>query len=117
MRATRVAVALVFFVDGLMVGSWAALIPAVHHPAGLTNTQLGIALFAMSLGAMVAMPLAGWASGRIGSRVVVTAGLLGGGVSLFAASLAGDLAELAAALAAFGASFGAVNVAANVQGI
>src|SRR5262249_3923700 len=117
MRGTRLAITLVFLADGLMLGSWAARIPAVQRHAGLTNTQLGVALFAMSLGAMVAMPLAGGLSGRIGRRAVVTAGLVGGSASLFAASLATGLGGLAAALAGFGASFGAVNVAANVQGL
>ncbi len=117
MRGTRLAITLVFFADGVMLGSWAARIPAVQRHADLTNTRLGVALFAMSLGAMVAMPLAGWLCGRIGSRVVVTTALVGGSGSLFAASLANDLAGLAAALAAFGASFGAVNVSANVQGL
>ena len=117
MRATRLAITLVFLADGVMIGSWAARIPAVQRHADLTNAGLGVALFAMSLGAMVAMPLAGWLSGRIGSRAVVTAGLATAAISLFAASLAAGLPELAAALAAFGASFGAVNVAANVQGL
>jgi HAD superfamily hydrolase (TIGR01509 family) len=117
MRATRFAVTLVFLADGVMIGSWAARIPAVQHHAGLTNAQLGAALFAMSLGAVAAMPLAGWAGGRVGSRTVVTAALLGAAASLFATSLATGLAALAVALAFFGASFGAVNVSANVQGI
>ena len=42
-----------------MIGSWAARIPAVQHQAGLTNAGLGLALFAASLGALVAMPVAG----------------------------------------------------------
>ena len=48
MRATRVAIALVFFADGLLLGSWAARIPAVQHHAALRTAQLGVALFAMS---------------------------------------------------------------------
>ena len=117
MVATRVAIALFFFADGLLIGSWAARIPAVQDQAELTNAQLGLALFAMSLGALVAMPLAGWLGERTGSRVVLIAALIGGGASLFLASLAGSLGGLAAALLAFGAGFGAINVSANAQGI
>ena len=51
MRATRLAIALFFFGDGLMIGSWAGRIPAVQHHAGLTTARLGLALFAASLGA------------------------------------------------------------------
>jgi MFS family permease len=117
MRATRITIALFFFGDGLLLGSWAARIPAVQRHTGLTNAQLGLALFAASVGALVAMPLAGWLSGRIGSRVVTVAALLAAAASLFGASLADGLAGLAAALFGFGAGFGAINVAANAQGL
>ena len=117
MRATRTAITLVFFGDGLLIGSWAARIPAVQRQADLTNTQLGLALFAASLGALVAMAPAGWLSERFGSRRVTVVALVGGGSSLFVVSLAGDLAGVASGLFGFGAGFGAVNVAANAQGL
>jgi MFS family permease len=117
MRGARVAIALFFFGDGLLLGSWAARIPAVQRHADLTNARLGLALFAASLGALVAMPLAGWLCGRIGSRGVTVVALLGGAASLFLASLAGGLVPLAGALFGFGAGFGAINVAANAQGL
>ena len=117
MRGTRVAITLFFFADGLLIGSWAARIPAVQRHADLTNARLGLALFAASLGALAAMPLAGWLCERIGSRRVTTAALLSGAASLFLASLAGGLGGLAAALFAFGAGFGAINVSANAQGL
>ena len=100
-----------------MLGSWAARIPAVQRHADLTNTRLGLALFAASLGALVAMPLAGWLCERIGSRRVTVAALLGGAASLFLISLASGLGELSAALFVFGAGFGAINVSANAQGL
>ena len=34
MRGTRVAITLFFFADGLLIGSWAARIPAVQRPGG-----------------------------------------------------------------------------------
>ena len=117
MRGTRIAIALVFLGDGLLLGSWAARIPAVQRHADLTNARLGLALFAASVGALVAMPLAGWLCGRTGSRGVAVVGLLGGAASLLFASLAGNLAELSGALFGFGAGFGTINVAANAQGL
>jgi MFS family permease len=117
MRATRVAVTLFFFADGLLLGSWAARVPAVQRHAGLSNTQLSVGLFAMTVGAMLAMPAAGWLCSRAGSRRVVLGALLLGCTSLFAASLATGLGTLVAALACFGGGFGAMNVAANVQGL
>ncbi|HEX4579948.1 MAG TPA: MFS transporter [Candidatus Dormibacteraeota bacterium] len=117
MRATRFVIALFFFADGLLLGSWASRIPAVQQQAGLTNTQLGLGLFASSLGALVAMPLAGRLCERVGSRRVVIASLLVEGLSLVAASTAAGLTGLALALLGFGAGFGAINVAVNAQGI
>jgi len=117
MPGTRVVIALFFFADGLLIGSWASRIPAVQNQAELTNAELGLGLFAMSLGALLSMPLAGWLGERIGSRLVIIAALAGGGASLFLASLAPGLGWLAAALLAFGAGFGAMNVAANAQGL
>ena len=117
MRGTRVAITVFFFADGLLVGSWAARIPAVQQQADLTTSELGLALFAASLGALVAMPIAGRLSELVGSRYVTIASLLGGAASFFLASLATGLGGLAAALFAFGASFGALNVGGNAQGL
>ena len=117
MRATRLAIGLFFFGDGLMIGSWAGRIPAVQHHAGLTTARLGLALFAASLGALVAMPVAGRLCERVGSRSITLAGLLLGGGSLFAASLSTGLVGLSAALFGFGAGFGTINVAVNAQGV
>ena len=117
MRGTRIAISLFFFCDGLLLGSWAARIPAVQAHAGLNNAQLGLALFASSLGALAAMPVAGWLSERAGSRRVVMSALVVASVALVFASLATDLVGVALALFAFGAGFGSVNVSANAQGI
>ena len=117
MREARVALTFVFLADGVMVGSWASRIPAVKDGVGLTTTQLGVALFAMSLGALVSMPLAGWLDERVGSARIALVALLGGGSSLWLAGVAGSLGALVGALALFGAGFGAVNVAGNAQGI
>jgi MFS family permease len=117
MRGTRVTIALFFFGDGLLLGSWAARIPAVQRHAHLTNARLGVALFAASVGALAAMPVAGWLSERRGSRGVTVVALLTAAGSLALAALAGGLGQLAAALFGFGAGFGAINVAANAQGL
>jgi MFS family permease len=117
MRTSRVAIGLFFLADGLLIGSWAGRIPAVQKHASLSNARLGLALFAASLGALVAMPLAGRLCERIGSRRVTLPGLLLGSGSLVAASLATGLPGLAAALFGFGAAFGSINVSANAQGL
>ena len=117
MRATRLAITTVFFADGLLIGSWAARIPAIQTQAELTNGELGLALFAASVGALVAMPPAGRLSERGGSGRVAVAALLVAAASFAVVSLATGLVLLAAALFVFGAGFGVLNVAANAQGL
>jgi Na+/melibiose symporter-like transporter len=117
LRASGLAIGLFFFGDGLMIGSWAGRIPAVQHHAGLSTSRLGLALFAASLGALVAMPVAGRLCERAGSRSITLVGLLLGGGSLFAASLSASLVGLSVALFGFGAGFGTINVAVNAQGV
>jgi predicted MFS family arabinose efflux permease len=117
MRATRAAIALAFFADGVLIGSWAARIPAVQGQTNLSNGRLGLALFAASLGALVAMPLAGALCERSGSRPVAIAALLTAAGSLFLAAAAAGFLGLFASLFAFGAGFGGTNVAVNAQGL
>ncbi len=117
MRGRRTALTFVFLADGVMVGSWASRIPAVKGALDLTTSQLGLALFAMSLGALVSMPIAGRLDARVGSGRIVLAALILGGSSLWLAGVAGSLLFLAGSLALFGAGFGAVNVAGNAYGI
>ncbi len=116
-RHARLVIALAFFADGVLLGSWASRVPAVQDHADLTNPQLGVALFASALGALIAMPIAGRLCDRAGSRIVLVVALLGTGAALLATSFATGLPPLAAALFAFGAGFGSINVAANAQGL
>ena len=67
-RAARRAVALIFAVDGAVVGSWAARVPALQDRAGVSTATLGLALAGLAAGALVAMPISGWRTARDGSR-------------------------------------------------
>jgi MFS family permease len=117
MRSTRLVITLFFFADGLLLGSWASRIPGVQAQAGLTNTALGLALFASSLGALVAMPIAGRLCERVGSHRVTVVSVVLACAWLFFASTASGFVALAIGLLGFGAGFGSINVAANTQRI
>ncbi len=117
MTRTRLAIALFFFADGLVIGSFAARLPALQHQTGLTAAHLGLALFASSLGALVSMPVAGRLCERNGSRVVCLASLLVSCCALVLVSLADSLLSLALPLFAFGVGFGGLNVAENAQAL
>ena len=56
--AARVATSLLFFLNGVMLATWATRIPAVQAALHLSSGQLGIALLGMAIGAMIAMNIA-----------------------------------------------------------
>jgi MFS family permease len=117
LQRLRVAVAVLFALDGFVFGTWAARIPDVSAQVGASHSSLGIAVLCLSLGALVCMQLTGALSARLGSgRVSVVAAAL---VSVATAlpGLAGSLPQLCVALLFFGAATGAVNVAANSLGV
>ena len=100
-----------------MLGSLASRLPAIQSQARLGNGQLGAALFAMSLGAMTTMPVAGWLSDRVGSRRASVLALVTSCAGLALAGRANGLASLATGLLLLGAGFGSANVAINAQGL
>ena len=67
-KAARAAVTVIFLLNGLLLGSWAARIPAIKERLDLGEAALGLALGLVALGALIAMPLSGWMSARGGSR-------------------------------------------------
>src|SRR6266850_1016514 len=67
LRIARLAVAMLFFLNGALFASWVSRIPAVQSARGLGNGNLGLALLAVALGAVVAMPLGGMLTARFGS--------------------------------------------------
>src|SRR4051812_18897823 len=81
-RRARVSVTLAFLLTGAGFGSWAARIPAVQRIAGLSEAELGLALFGIAIGSILSMPLAGALIGRHGSRPVVVTTAFGFSLAL-----------------------------------
>lgn len=115
--ATLLATRLSFLIPGVGIACWAPLVPYAKQQIGLDEAQLGFMLLFLGTGSVVAMPLAGGLSGKIGSRPVIAAGSIGIALALPLLALASGQWQLAAALFVFGASLGAVDVAANIHGI
>jgi MFS family permease len=116
LRTAAIGTALVFTASGGVLGTWVARLPAVRDHLHASTGQLGAALLAMGIGSLVSMPVTGLLSRRFGSRqvLVVTAALTCAGI--VALGRVGTLAQLAAVLFGFGLSYGAWDVAMNVQG-
>ncbi len=115
--AARIAVTVVFFASGAAYGSWVARVPSLQEDLDATTSELGLALFGVAAGAVVALPVAGWLTARLGSRVVTRAGLFGVAVSLPLIGLAPSLPLLGVAFAAFGAAGGMLDLAMNAHGV
>ena len=102
-----------FLANGSGIGVWAASIPGVKAGLGLTATALGSALLMLAVGAMSAMPFAGWLGARRG-RLVVPCTLLFAAALLLPA-LARTYWALLPALFAVGATSGALDVLMNAH--
>ncbi|MFC7609631.1 MFS transporter [Teichococcus aestuarii] len=121
-RAARLAIRLVFLVNGAVLAGWAPLVPLAKARLGLDEGQLGLVLLALGAGAILAMPLAGMLIARHGSRAVSIAAGLAFAALLPLLALAPDSPAagaplLALALFAFGAANGLMDVAMNAQAV
>ncbi len=113
----RWAVASIFLANGFQLGAWAPHVPLVKARLGLTETDLGLALLVMAIGAAVAMPFSGLLIARLGSAPVARWTILLQVVSLPVVALAPDWTTLLAAAAAFGAGTGLSDVGMNAHAV
>jgi len=113
----RHAVSLVFFVNGFVLASWIARIPAITDKLDLSEGQLGTALLGTAVGAIGAFPFAGRLIGNFGSARVTMAFGLALTVSLLPIAFAPNLPLFFLALVFAGASNGGMDVSMNAQGV
>lgn len=69
----RIAVNIIFFVNGFMHANLAARFPRIQEIFSLDNGTLGLLLLSTSIGAVLAMPFTGWLIIRNGSRKIAIA--------------------------------------------
>ena len=113
----RQATALLFILDGVGFGVWAAHIPAFRDKLHLTPTTLSYALLALVIGSIATMPLAGATIQRHGSRPVIWLTCITYILALLGLAYTSTFALLITFAALFGASKGALDVAINAQGV
>lgn len=112
----KLATRLAFFIAGFGLSCWAPLVPFAQERMQAEPAMLGAVLLCLRLGSVIGMPVAGGLSGKIGSKKVIAAGALGLMIALpLLATLLTPLG-LGLTLFLFGASLGAIDVAANVHG-
>jgi predicted MFS family arabinose efflux permease len=113
----RAAVTTVFLLNGALLGTWGARIPAIQDRLDTGAGGIAVALAALAAGALIAMPVAGRVVSRRGSAVVVrwAVGLLGLGLVLPAAMP--SVALLTLSTFVLGLANGSLDVSMNVQGV
>jgi len=116
-RRARFTVLVIFFLHGAIFATWVSRIPEVKSQIGLSDSQLGLALLGLASGSMVAMPVAGWLIGRLGSRSVTAAASLVFCSGLFLPGLAYSQLTLALSLAVLGAAAGSMDVSMNTHAV
>lgn len=113
----RLAASFHFLADGMIFGTWAALIPFFKAKFGVSEATLSIVLLAIAAGAIVSMPITGSLVARHGSRRNLRYFAPGFGLSLLLLVLAPNFGLFIAAAFLFGALKGAFNVSVNTQAI
>lgn len=112
----RVATRAIFFITGLAMGLWAALVPYAQLRTHAAAGDLGLLLLCLGGGSLLAMLGSGRLIGRYGCRAMIVLGVAMFCLMLPALAEMNDIHLLAVALFIFGMGIGLTDVAMNVQG-
>lgn len=110
----RRAVSIAFLAFGAVMGSWVPRLPALKDHLRISDGQVGYALLAFSLGAVIGAGVARIVLGR-GARAWVRGGTIAICASLVLPGLAGSFAQLLMSLLALGACAGFIDMLENAQ--
>lgn len=102
-----------FGVFGTFWGAWSAVLPAVEQQAHVQDGVLGLALGALAVSALPAMPLAGRLVDRVGARWALPGALLLFALVIPLPGLAQGARSLVAGMLAVGAATGVLDVVLN----
>jgi len=116
-KRSKWALAMLFLVDGVGFGSWAAHVPVFKQFLHLENGSLTFVLLSLIVGAIVTMPVTGQLIEHYGSRRVVRAAAVIYVVMVALLAQASSLSVLILFAGLYGAAKGAFDVAVNAQAI
>ncbi len=105
--------AMMFFLNGLAFGGWAAQVPRATQRLQMDEGTLGLILLGMGVGAVAAMAFSGRMIARFGAGPIIRLSLVVFVASYIVLSTAPTLALFAAAVLLFGAAGGLMDVAIN----
>jgi predicted MFS family arabinose efflux permease len=103
-------------VNGFLLASWVARLPATRDRLGAGAAELGLVLLAPGIGSLLSMPFSGRWCRRFGSRLVVAGTTLAASGILVALAVLPSLVALGLILFVWGSCYGSWDVAMNVHG-
>lgn len=103
----------VFASINILFGTWAIYIPTVKENLGIDKSQLGIAIFFLSLGVFVVFPVASTIINKVGVGRSTWYGVILSSIAALLPLLAPSYYMLMAALFLFGASNGLTDISMN----
>lgn len=107
----------IFLVCGLVLSSWAPMVPLAKDRLQLNEAELGLLLLLLGGGALVTMPLSGFFISRVGSRKVILISVLLTAWLLPCLLVIADVYLMGVAVFAFGCGIGTIDVAMNSHGV
>jgi hypothetical protein len=116
-KSAQRAVAAYFLANGIVMGAWVPHVPDRARELHLDPGALGWTLLASGLGAVMAMPIAGRMTARLGSRAVCRVAGVAFPIALSAVVLAPSVLMMTLALLCFGIAGASMDVSMNAQGI
>ncbi|WP_332714320.1 MFS transporter [Pelagibacterium mangrovi] len=117
MRGDRIAVSVLFLMNGFLVGSWAPKIPVLMARLGITESVMGLLILAFGMGSILIMPIFGTLTARNGSAPMLKLAALIVLPLLFLISLAPEIVTTAIVVFAFGGFVGGMDVAMNTNAV
>lgn len=114
--ARRFGTRAIFFVTGMAMGLWAALVPYAQQRTHADPGDLGLLLLCLGAGSLIAMLGSGRVIGALGCRKVISGSVVLYCLMLPLLATLGDIRLLALSLFIFGMGIGLADVAVNVQG-
>lgn len=113
----RIAVGTLFFLQGLCFATWASRIPSIQQQMNLSDSMLGLTLFAIPVGSLLSLVFSGALVTRFGSKRVASNALLLYSFFLPVIGFASTPALLIASLVVFGMAGNVANIAINTQAV
>jgi MFS family permease len=117
LRRARIGVSATFVLHATVSGTWGPRVPALKAQAGLSDGELGLALFGIAAGLLAGTRSAGGPVERFGSRPLLRIGVPLLGAALLLPALAHALLPLAAGFFVLGFVSGFLDVAMNAHGV